>query len=278
MGLKLSVEFSTSYQHELLELAKKDLSLAHVKQHSDAAQMAVNLAKIYNIVTGGYSVQKPGETVVFDQGYIPGKKLWVSNIPHSSHVVLGVLENKKKIMVLVEITDRAQINLVQTVGMENTYTGHIVFAQHPAIKLFDYNKDPTSFQLRHQVALGFLTNHYGLCLALFNDIDQYTQSAFIECEFDRSKIKLNLSMLDLLWKACLEQIGQPESDQLWHQYNTAYGCAKQTLTMILKLIIEVTGSGLFEAGCTQHQRFKDALIYSTHMKNLYFSTKENLHQ
>ena len=70
----------------------------------------------------------------------------------------------------------------------------------------------------------------------------------------------------------------PHLVQLWHQYNTAYGCAKQTLTMILKLIIEVTGSGLFEEGSTQHQRFKDALIYSTHMKNLYFSTKQNLYQ
>ena len=277
MELKLSVEFLTSYQHELLELAKKDLSLAHVKQHSDAAQLAVNLAKIDNIIAGSYSVQKPADTVVFDQGYITGKKLWVSNIPYSSHVVLGVLENNTKIMVLVEMTDRAHIDMVSTVGIENTYTGHIVFEQHPAIKLFDYN-DANSFRLQHQIALGFLINHYGLCLALFDDIDQYTQSAFIECEFDRSKIKLNLSMLDLLWNACLEQIGRPVSDQLWHQYNTAYGCAKQTLTMILKLIIEVTGSGLFEAGSTQHQRFKDALIYSTHMKNLYFSTKQNLYQ
>jgi hypothetical protein len=213
---------------------------------------------------------------VFDQGYITGKKLWVSNIPYSSHAVLGVLENNMKIIVLVEMTDRAQTNLVPTVGMENTYTGHIVFEQHPAIKLFDYN-GPISFRLQHQTVLGFLTNHYGICLALFDDIDQYTQSAFIECEFDRSKIKLNLSMLGLLWNACLEQIGQPESDQLWHQINTVYGCGKQTLTMILKLIIEVTGTGLYEAGSTQHQRFKDALIYSTHMKNLYFSTKQNLY-
>ena len=276
MELKLSVEFLASYQRELLELAKKDLSLAHVKQHSDAAQLAVNLAKIDNIVAGSYSVQKPADTVVFDQGYITGKKLWVSNIPYSSYVVLGVLENNTKIIVLVEITDRAHIDMVSTVGMENTYTGHIVFEQHPAIKLFDYY-GLTSFRLQHQTVLGFLTNHYGLCLALFDDLDQYTQSAFIECEFDRSKIKLNLSMLDLLWNACLEQIGRPQSDQLWRQINTTYGCAKQTLTMILKLIIEVTGTGLYETGSEQHQRFKDALIYSTHMKNLYFSTKQNLY-
>jgi hypothetical protein len=82
----------------------------------------------------------------------------------------------------------------------------------------------------------------------------------------------------MLWNTCLEQIDQPVSDQLWQQINTVYGCAKQTLTMILKLIIEVTGSGLYEVGSTQHQRFKDALIYSTHMKNLYFSTKQNFHQ
>lgn len=272
----MNLEFSVAYQFELLELAKQDLSLAHIKQHSDAAQLAVGLANINNVVAGSYSVQKPGETVVFDQGRITGKKLWVSNIPYSSHVVLGVLENNKKVIVLVEITDRVQIDIVPVLGMENTYTGHVTFEKHPAIKLFDYN-NPTSFQLQHQTALGFLTNHYGLCQALFNDIDQYTQSAFIKCGFDRSKIDLNLSILGLLWNTCLEQIGKLESDQLWNQINTTYGCAKQTLVMILKLIIEVSGSGLYEAGSKQHQRFKDALIYSTHMKNLYFSTKQNLY-
>ena len=276
--LNLNVNYySSAYHYKLLELAKKDLSLAHVKQHSNAAQMAVDIAKINNVIAGGYSVQKTGETVTFDQGYITGKKLWVSNIPHSSHVVLGVLENNMKIIVLVEVTDRAQINLVPTVGMENTCTGHITFDRHPAIKLFDYNNNPNSFRLQHQTALGFLTNHYGLTLALFDDIDRYTQSVHIGCDFDRSKIKLNLSMLNLLWNACLEQIGNPESDQLWRQINTVYGCAKQTLIMTLKLIIEVTGSGLYEVGSEQHQRFKDALIYSTHMKNLYFSTKQNLY-
>jgi len=273
----LSLEFSAAYHYELLELAKKDLSLAHVKQHSDSAQMAVNLANIDNIVAGSYSVQKPGETVMFDQGYITGKKLWVSNILYSSHIVLGVLENNQKVIVLVKITDNAQIDMVPTVGMENTYTGNITFDKHPAIKLFDY-ANPDSFQLQHQTALGFLTNHYGLSLSLFNDIDQYTQTAFIKCGFDRSKIDLNLSILGMLWNTCLEQIGKPGSDQQWRQFNTAYGCAKQTLGMILKLIIEVSGSGLYEAGSEQHQRFKDALIYSTHMKNLYFSTKQDLYQ
>ena len=273
----MNIEFSASYHYELLDLAKKDLSLAHIKQHSDSAQMAVELANIDNVVASGYSVQKSGETVVFEQGYITGKKLWVSNIPYSSHVVLGVLERDKKILVLVNITDKAQIDLVPTVGMENTYTGRITFSQHPAIKLFDYDNNPTIFRLQHQTALGFLTNHYGLSLALFDDIDKYTQSALIRCDFDRSKIKLNLSMLNLLWNACLEQIGDAESDQLWRQIHTTYGCAKQTLIMILKLIIEVSGSGLYKAGSEQHQRFKDALIYSTHMKNLYFSTKQNLY-
>ena len=273
----MNVDFSAAYQHELLELAKQDLSLAHVKQHSDSGQLAVILAGIENVVAGSYSVQKPGETVVFDQGHLTGKKLWISNIPHSSHAVLGVLENNKKILVLVESTDRAQIDMVPTLGMENTYTGHVTFDQHPAVKLFDYDNDLDSFRVQHQTALGFITNHYGLSLSLFDDIDQYTQSALIRCDFDRSKIKLNLSMLDLLWNACLKQIGDPQSDQLWQQINTAYGCAKQTLVMILKLIIEVSGSGLYEVGSVQHQRFKDGLIYSTHMKNLYFSTKQNLY-
>ena len=251
--------------------------MAHVKQHSDSAQLAVNLADIDNVIAGSYSVQKPGETVTFDQGYLTGKKLWISNVPGSSHIVLGVLENNKKIIVLAEMTDKAQIDMVSTVGMENTCTGHITFEKHPAIKLFDYHNNPDGFRLQHQIALGFLTNHYGLSLALFDDINQYAQSAFIKCDFDRLKIKLNLSMLNLLWNVCLDRIGDSESDQLWHQINTTYGCAKQTLGMILKMIIEVSGSGLYETGSDQHQRFKDALIYSTHMKNLYFSTEQKLY-
>ena len=276
MGLNLINNKTAEYYHELLESAKQDLSLAHIKQHVDTAQSATKFANIDNVTVASYSSQKLRDTIIFDCGYLTGKKSWVSNIPYSSHAVLAVQENNNVILVLAEIDTNVHVDMISTLGMENTYTGHITFEDRPAVKLFDYNT-PTGFQIKHQISLGFLTNHYGLCQSLYNDIDLYTQSADIDCNFEKSKIKLNISTLELVWNTCLTRIGESESDQLWHHYNTAYAFAKQTLNMILKLIIEVTGSGLFEIGSIQHQRFKDALIYSSHMKNLYFSSKEHLY-
>lgn len=266
-----------NYYYDLVELAKDDLSLAHIQQHTDSALLALKIAGIKNIKPSGYSSCKPRDTVIFDQGYLTGQKLWVSNIPAGSNFVLGVQEADSVVLVLVNIDNNARVDMVPTLGMENTRTGHITFDHCPAIKLFEYNT-AKGFLVKHQTALGFLTNHLGLCLALFNDIDQYTKHAQIDCSFEKNKIKLSLSTLTILWQSCLAQTNSIESDQLWHQYNTAYAFAKQTLLAVLHLILETTGSQLFETESEQHQRFKDGLIYSSHMKNLYFATKENLYQ
>jgi len=265
------------YYHDLTGLAQTDLSLAHIQQHMDSALLAVKIAGHSDVNMSGYSSCKPRDTVTFKEGYLTGQKLWISNIPHGSNFVLGVRQVDTVVLVLVSVTDRVNIDMVPTLGMENTFTGHMTFDHYPAVKLFEYNT-ADGFLVKHQTALGFLSNHLGLCQALFNNIDQYTDTANIDCTFEKSKIKLNLSALTVLWTSCLEQINAVESDQLWHQYNTAYAFAKQTLIMILQLVIKTTGSKLFETGSEQHQRFKDALIYSSHMKNLYFSTKENLYQ
>jgi hypothetical protein len=40
------------------------------------------------------------------------------------------------------------------------------------------------------------------------------------------------------------------------------------------LILEITGSGLYETDHPSHQRYKDILIYSTHMRNTATAIKD----
>jgi hypothetical protein len=267
---------NSDYFFALKALAATDLSQAHIKQHSDGAQLSTRIANIDAVEVGAYSVYKPKDTAVFDQGRVTGKKHWVSNIPNSNSAVLGVQENNNFIMVLVELSDQVCVDMVNTMGMENTFSGHLTFENCPAVKLFDYNSSEC-FVVKQHISLGFLTNHLGLCQALFADIDQYTSSAGIKCGYEKAKINLNLSTFDLLWNLCLESIGKPESDHMWNLYNINFAHAKKTLTEICYFILEVTGSGLFEIGSVQHQRFKDALIYCSHMRNLYFQLNLKTH-
>lgn len=271
-------QFNKEYFENLAQLAGTDLSLAHIKQHVDVAHLALDVAGL-DIASfsnlGAYSVCKPKDTVNFNQGLVTGKKHWISNIPESQHVIIGAVEEGKKILTLIKITDKIKIEMAPTTGMENTYSGHFILDAHPAEKLFNYDSSE-GFQVKHCVALGFLTNHYGLCCAVFHDIDTYTTRSGIDCKFEKQKIKLNLSVLKTLWNLSLDQLGQDESNSLWMNYNTSFAFAKKTLLEICQFILEVTGSGLFEVGTVEHQRFNDALIYSSHMKNLYFCLQENL--
>ena len=267
------INLNLDYYNKLRQLAQQDLSLAHLKQHNDAAQLSAALGGVDINGIGTYSVSKPNDTIMFNTGNITGKKYWVSNLVNANYGVFVVKENNFPIVVLTKLSDQVHRELVPTLGMEATHTGHLTFTNHPAVKLFNYDS-LTSFPVQYMIELGFVTNHLGLAESIFNDINEYADLAGINNSFERKKIELNLSILEMVWKSGIEQLGVDCSDHIWHLCNTNFALSKKTLTDICHYIIQFTGSKLFEVGTIQHQRFKDALIYSSHRRNLYFSLRE----
>jgi len=266
----MTIKFNhLDYFHQLRGMANKDLSDAHNFQHLTAAKCSANLANIYPSTDGAYSTIKSLDTVNLVNGRLLGSKRWVSNLPNTKWAILQVKDQGTIAIVMVHFDESTAIELTPTVGMEGTMTGDITFNNTPAIRLFN-RSDPVFYPIDKQVILGFISNHLGLCESLFKDIDLYTTQSNMHCQFDKTKLKLSIDVLVLLWNSCLDSIDQNISaDDFWHKHKVTIAHAKKTLVGICQFINETSGSGIYEVGSTHHQRYKDALIYSSHMRNLY---------
>lgn len=263
-----------NYFYRLRDQASKDLAVAHIEQHTRTANLTVELANITMPGLGTHSALKADDTLILTDNKITGRKHWVSNIPNCAWAVLNVREGQERTVVLVELK-HAQVEMVPTMGMENTLTGHLDFDQAPVVRICNY-QDPEYQKIMRHINLSFITNHFGLTEGLFADIDQYTTQANINCQYEKQKIKLQLSVMKLMWETAVRELDSASvGDQYWHYSHTLYAFAKQCLVDVIKLTTEVTGSGLYELSQVTHQRYRDALIYSSHMRNLYFCVQGN---
>lgn len=266
---------TNNYFWDLKKLAGQDLSAAHVLQHTATADLTAKLGGINTVGPGTHSALKPKDTVQLHNGTITGRKHWVSNIPNCGWGVFNVHEGNNRAVVFVELHN-AKVEMVPTMGMEATLTGHLEFNNTPAVRICS-NQDPAYFPIMRQHSMSFITNHYGLTESLFADLDQYTNLAGINCAYEKQKIQLELSVMKLLWEPTVKEIDKATgSDYYWHHNNTLYAFVKKCLVDTVQLTAELTGSGLYELDQAHHQRYRDALIYSSHMRNLYFCLQENL--
>jgi len=177
----------------------------------------------------------------------------------------------KEQMILVKLDQSTSTQIIPTVGMEETLTAHLNFDHTPFQIVCDVD-DPSYFYIRRQHSLAFVAIQYGLAQALFRDLDQYTTQRKIQCCYQKNKLKLQLDVMQMVWNQIPKDINLEHQDTyFWNQKNTAYAFAKKCLLDICQFLTEVTGSGVYITDNQFHQRYKDSLIYSSHMKNLYFS-------
>mgnify|MGYP007071572310 CR=1 FL=1 len=250
------------FYHDLKKLAAQDLSQAHLLQHFTSANLHLKNSGLSLSGNGTWSSQKSFDTAEYCQGTLNGKKHWISGISLCEWAVIPVKHNNTVSVVLFE-TKNIKAEPVPTMGMENTLTVHVVFDQTPATFLYD-RQDPKCFTFNNFHNLCFLTNHLGLMESLLNDIDLYTGSKF---DYEKKKLRTDIEVMNLLWNNEVNMFDQFGSDQ-FKTRDLIYAFAKKTLTNVTNFVTEVTGSSLYDARMPAHQRYKDALIYSTHMRNV----------
>jgi hypothetical protein len=262
-----SFDVKQSWYNHLRELAKVNLSTAHLEQHRMSATNAMGLAG--NAVTGigTYSVNKKIDTVVFSEGVLTGTKYWVSNLHQSKYAVLLVNDNNRIIVVCVDLGHLTITQeLTPTVGMEQTVTGQLTFNHTPATFLFS-KSDDRMFQIGSIHAHAFCVIQLGVIEGVFNDIESSIPA------YEQQKLRLNISVLNLL--LTIDAWDQPH-EIFWRQYNTIYAFAKNVQIELLQTINQFSSSSMFVKGSAKHQRYMDLLIYTTHMKNASISSQENM--
>lgn len=245
-----------------------DLSQAHLKQHFTAAKMFANAGNYPTKTQGTWSSVKPLDTLQYVNNTVSGKKHWVSGVAHCKWVVVPAHASTGHVVVVID-KKYLTIEPVATMGMENTLTVHFTCDRAPATYLYS-RTDPLAVAADHFNQLGFITIQLGLSTASYQDIDTYTK-LIADLNYIKTKVKLDIETLDLLWQYELDRLTEPVD---WNRIKLIYSFAKKTMSGVAQLTTELTGSGLFQHGSPTHQRYKDLLIYTTHMRNIFTATRD----
>jgi hypothetical protein len=250
--------FDREFFQNLLKLSQQDLSQAHLHQHFSTAKSYAMAFDYPSDGPGTWSADKPQDTLTYNNGTVTGKKYWISGLDSCEWAVVPV-KNVGKISLAVIQKQYLETSPNLTQGLENTCTVHFSCDQAPAVILGDRN-DPRTWHTGHKHQWCFVTNHLGIATAVFNDIDRFTGSNFL---YNKNKTKLDIEILHQLWKDQFDHNVEPD----WNRNNLIYAFAKKVVTEVAQLVLELTGSGLYEIDHPSHQRYQDILIYSTHMRN-----------
>jgi hypothetical protein len=247
------------YFQDLLQLAQRDLSQAHLHQHFSTAKSFATAFGHESVGQGTWSSLKPKDTLTYTDGTVSGLKHWISGLDLCSWAIVPVKNGDTVSLAVLQKTD-LKITPIPTQGLQNTLTVHFSCDQAPA-KILGDRADPRTTPVDHQHHWGFITNHLGISLAVFRDVDAFSVSKYSHI---KNKIKLDLEILYTLFNDQFDRA----PDLNFDRDKLIYAFAKQVSTEVAQLVIEITGTGIYEIDHPNHQRYQDILIYCSHMKNL----------
>jgi hypothetical protein len=263
-----NIEYSSSanWFYKLKKLASKDLSAAHLHQHRQSAKNFIELAGISHNGLGVFSTGKRHDTISLIANVVTGKKYWVSGIPDAEYGVFFLSDNTG---FYVDFNNNnVQSELLSTVGMEKTCTGLLEFTNSNTMPIDNLVGSRAQLaQLIH--SYGFLTNAIGLAEGFYNQIDSIT-STLTNIIHQKQKIELHLQIANTLWERLFFVWFEEKNYVNNHnEYNMLWTFSKELLIDICHLTQIISLSGIYINGTLEHQQYKDALIFSSHMQNFY---------
>jgi hypothetical protein len=280
--------------HNLLTLAKYDLSIAHCVQHNHYPRLHIEtkfgdqLPEFYDPVyenqIGCFSNFKAADTMRLDGNTVSGTKQWISLVDRADFGVFRVPVNDTEAYVMIDFASaQPVIDLSYTtpIGMQIARPGSITLDRYvlPDNAILGYRKyhenSPEFFHITNMSDYCFVTNYLGIVVSLYQELGQYLERAKIDIDYNYKKLGLSVSALLMMWQDNLSSVHTvTPTDSFWHRRNTQYTQSKNVLLEIINLILHTGNSRWVDAVSPANQRFRDALSFSSHMKPLY----RNLHE
>jgi len=280
--------------HNLLTLAKYDLSIAHCVQHNHYPRLHIEtkfgdqLPEFYDSTyenkIGCYSGWKSADSMRLDGNVISGTKQWISLVDRADFGIFRVPVNDTEAYVMIDFAAaQPMIDLSYTtpIGMQIARPGSITLDRYvlPDNAILGYRKyhenSPEFFHITNMSDYCFVTNYLGIVMSLYQDLGQYIERTNINIDYDYKKLGLSVSALLMMWQDNLVSVHTTTpSDNFWHRRNTQYTQSKNILLEIISLILHIGDSRWVDAVSPANQRFRDALSFSSHMKPLYRNLEE----
>ena len=280
--------------HNLLTLAKYDLSIAHCVQHNHYPRLHIEtkfgdrLPEFYDPVyenqIGCFSNFKAADTMRLDGRVVSGTKQWISLVDRADFGVFRVPVNDTEAYVMIDFAAaQPVIDLSYTtpIGMQIARPGSITLDHYvlPDDAILGYRKyhenSPEFFHITNMSDYCFVTNYLGIVVSLYQELGQYLERANIDIDYNYKKLGLSVSALLMMWQDNLNSVHTvTPSDSFWHRRNTQYTQSKNVLLEIISMILHTGDSRWVDAASPANQRFRDALSFSSHMKPLYRNLEE----
>ena len=282
---KFSFDQKKQYFHRLKLSASQDLSWAHCIQHDQAAKItqAVSGHAVPEPFTSQFSANsthKKPDTCYIKNNCIHGEKYYVSSLPWADYAVIYVTDLDRGGMsnLLVPRSEfDCDLDSFRPIGMENTVTGTMKF-HGQSLDNFDLlisKQDPKIFIRENFMDLAFPTNCIGLCFGLCADIESFIlDNDLTDVDSEFKKLKLDLFSYEQVWKSMLDLMIDAEPNTDYYNYSfLLYNNGKKMLNSLCKFVLD-NGTGYFYQLNSNSQRFRDAVIYTSHMHNYRTSTRE----
>jgi hypothetical protein len=285
----------------LLTLATHNLGIAHCVQHNHMSRLLMLIAfenktapsffqPEYEKQIGCYSSLKKNDSLKLVNNVVSGTKHWITNLHQADYGIFFVpIENDIEALVLFDFTNNSNTHTIDStqtiqIGMEVARAGSLIVKDYIIPNGYLLGKRKYFSPGPYTVGSAwndycFITNYLGCIIGLYNEFKEYTIKNNINIDYELKKIGLQISSIKMLWEDNLISIKQSldinnMTDKFWQRRNTQYTQSKSTLLILINLILQSVDSRWLDASGTQNQKFRDALVFSTHMKPLYKNLEE----
>ncbi len=268
----------------LYHVAKHDIGIAHcINQHQSSRNSLAAVDKLnfdYREKLGCFSVYHDIDTVQVKNSQISGIKNWISSIHQADYLVCKVGHHSDPDRCLVflnlDVVDyQIDDNEYDPIGLKIARPMRIILESQPLPDECILHQGSFLEQDAQNIILsflkyGFLTNFLGCTVGLYHAVNDISNQKRYQLDFQLEEIALQLEILKQSWQNNFEMSRADKLDRsYWRWHDTQYNLTKKCLTDLLKLVIEVGGSRFYDSKNKFSQRFRDALVWSSHGKSYY---------
>jgi hypothetical protein len=273
--------------NNLFQVAKHDIGIAHcINQHQSSRNslaVAGQLSFGYTEKLGCFSVYHNVDSISVNKTTVSGIKHWITSISQADYIVCKVgrhdfVDRCLLFLDLHNISHKISDNGYQPVGLKIAKPGSLILTEQAVPESWILHRGPfNSFDPQNQILsfikYAFLTNFLGCAVGLLQMTETMIQSKQIDLDFEIIELQCHLRLLKQSWEnnLHLSYIDRLDSDYwIWH--DTQYTQTKKCLTDLLKLLVSVGSSRLYDCNTLYGKRFFDALIWASHGKPHYEQT------
>jgi hypothetical protein len=269
--------------NNLRYVAEQNLGLAHCILHNQSARNISNLAysftgdeefnKPYTDI-GAYSFFKgfhnPDTRKILINGqHLTGIKHWASQLDTADYIVMNVRHFTLPVVHLVYLNlHKVDAKIIppesKPLGME------IALPYDIEVDLNVPKEWILTSNIVHKLEYGLVNNFhvYGLIsnyISSTNALLKQAEAFGYSIEYHIKKLKVNNDISALLWEKSLHTVFEGPYEQIDLQYQFA----RKNLVDTISFFTEILNSGLCSKDTQYSQQFRDALTFSSHIKNLY---------